>query len=83
MTSEGTSDPRLVPRRLGHAGPYVSELCVGTSPLGGMPTLYGYDADADTAIATGELQRRERAANRGSDPQGRWSARRFRRRDKG
>ena len=29
--------PRLGLRPLDRVGPYVSELCVGTSPLGGMP----------------------------------------------
>ncbi len=46
------SDPRPGLRSLGHAGPYVSELCVGTSPLGGMPWLYGHDVDPETAIET-------------------------------
>lgn len=33
-------------------GPLVTELCVGASPLGGMPQTYGYDVDEDRAIAT-------------------------------
>jgi len=33
-------------------GPLVSELCVGTSPLGGMPQTYGYDVEEEQAIAT-------------------------------
>jgi D-threo-aldose 1-dehydrogenase len=37
---------------LGTGGPLVSELCIGTSPLGGMPRLYGYDVDEERAIAT-------------------------------
>lgn len=48
--SAGDSRPHL--RSLGHSGPYVSELGIGTSPLGGMPTLYGHDVDPQTAIAT-------------------------------
>lgn len=30
-------------------GPTVSALCIGTSPLGGMPTTYGYDVSAERA----------------------------------
>jgi D-threo-aldose 1-dehydrogenase len=41
-------------RLLGQTGISVSELCVGTSPLGGTPALYGYDVEAETAIATVE-----------------------------
>lgn len=37
---------------LGPEGPYVSELCVGASPLGGMPQAYGYDVDAERGVAT-------------------------------
>jgi len=33
-------------------GPLVTELCIGTSPLGGMPQTYGYDVDEERAIAT-------------------------------
>ena len=55
MSGEETPSPRPVARQLGHAGPYVSELCVGTSPLGGMPALYGYNVEAETAIATVEF----------------------------
>jgi D-threo-aldose 1-dehydrogenase len=33
-------------------GPLVSELCIGASPLGGMPQTYGYDVDEERAIAT-------------------------------
>ncbi len=46
------ADPRPHLRSLGRSGPYVSELCIGTSPLGGMPTLYGHDVDPETAITT-------------------------------
>jgi len=38
--------------RLGPDGPQVTNLCVGTSPLGGMPRIYGYDVDAERAVAT-------------------------------
>jgi D-threo-aldose 1-dehydrogenase len=38
--------------RLGPLGPAVSSVCVGTSPLGGMPEIYGYDVDAERAVAT-------------------------------
>ena len=48
------SEPRDGMRSLGRDGPRVSELCVGTSPLGGMPGVYGYDVDAETAIETVE-----------------------------
>ena len=37
---------------LGPEGPYVTEVCVGASPLGGMPQVYGYDVDAERAIET-------------------------------
>ncbi len=30
----------------------LPQLCVGTSPLGGMAALYGYDVDSSTAVAT-------------------------------
>jgi D-threo-aldose 1-dehydrogenase len=33
-------------------GPNVSVVCVGTSPLGSMPELYGYDVDERRAIST-------------------------------
>jgi D-threo-aldose 1-dehydrogenase len=39
---------------LGTTGLTVSDLCVGTSPLGGMPHTYGYGVDEDRAIATVE-----------------------------
>ncbi|WP_243074380.1 aldo/keto reductase [Microbacterium sp. SS28] len=38
--------------RLGPEGPSVSDLCVGTSPLGGMPQVYGYDVAEERAIQT-------------------------------
>lgn len=38
--------------KLGAQGPMVPEVCVGTSPLGGMPDIYGYDVDPDRAVAT-------------------------------
>jgi len=37
---------------LGSNGLRVSRVCVGTSPLGGMPDAYGYDVEAERAIAT-------------------------------
>jgi D-threo-aldose 1-dehydrogenase len=55
MSGEENPSPRPVQRQLGHAGPSVSELCVGTSPLGGMPALYGYNVETETAIATVEF----------------------------
>jgi len=39
-------------RRLGRTGLTVTELCVGTSPLGNMPGLYGYDVDERRAVDT-------------------------------
>ena len=33
-------------------GPDVTVLCVGTSPLGGLPSPYGYDVDEETALLT-------------------------------
>lgn len=38
--------------RLGTSGPDVSTVCIGTSPLGGMPQAYGYDVDAARGIET-------------------------------
>ena len=39
-------------RLLGSTGLRVSPLCFGTSPLGSMPTIYGYDVAEDRAVAT-------------------------------
>jgi len=39
-------------RPLGRTGLRVSEICVGTSALGGFPEQYGYDVDDETAVAT-------------------------------
>jgi D-threo-aldose 1-dehydrogenase len=39
-------------RPLGSTGLTVTPLCLGTSPLAGMPGLYGYDVDAERAVAT-------------------------------
>jgi D-threo-aldose 1-dehydrogenase len=39
-------------RSLGRTGIAVTSLALGTSGLGGMPALYGYDVDAERAIAT-------------------------------
>ncbi len=39
-------------RVLGSTGLQVSALCFGTSPLGSMPTIYGYDVAEDRAVAT-------------------------------
>jgi D-threo-aldose 1-dehydrogenase len=33
-------------------GPEVTVHCVGTSPLGGLPSPYGYDVDEESALAT-------------------------------
>lgn len=41
-------------RRIGEGGPAVTRLCIGTSPLGGMPAAYGYDVDRERAVATVE-----------------------------
>jgi D-threo-aldose 1-dehydrogenase len=38
--------------RLTAGGPDVSVVCVGTSPLGSMPAIYGYEVDEERAIAT-------------------------------
>jgi len=42
----------LAVRSLGSTGLAVTELCMGTSPLAGMPQLYGYDVTDERAIAT-------------------------------
>lgn len=39
-------------RLLGSTGLRVSPLCFGTSPLGSMPSIYGYDVAEDRAVAT-------------------------------
>jgi D-threo-aldose 1-dehydrogenase len=39
-------------RELGSTGLAVTRLCVGTSPLGSMPRLYGYDVETERALAT-------------------------------
>jgi D-threo-aldose 1-dehydrogenase len=39
-------------RPLGATGLTVSTICFGTSPLAGMPRLYGYDVDEPRAVAT-------------------------------
>ncbi len=39
-------------RVLGSTGLQVSALCFGTSPLGSMPTIYGYDVAEERAVAT-------------------------------
>jgi len=43
---------RLNARPLGRTGLAVSPICVGTSPLAGMPALYGYDVGQERAEAT-------------------------------
>jgi len=42
----------LAVRSLGSTGLAVTELCMGTSPLAGIPQLYGYDVTDERAIAT-------------------------------
>lgn len=42
----------MEPTRLGSSGPRVTRICVGTSPLGGYPEIYGYDVDSERAEAT-------------------------------
>ena len=39
-------------RKLGKTGMKVTPLCVGTSALGNFPAQYGYEVNADQAIAT-------------------------------
>jgi len=39
-------------RELGRTGLVVTKICVGTSPLASMPTLYGYEVGAERAEAT-------------------------------
>lgn len=41
-------------RQLGATALQVTELCMGTSPLAGMPQLYGYQVSAERAVATVE-----------------------------
>ncbi|HTX02008.1 MAG TPA: aldo/keto reductase [Acidimicrobiales bacterium] len=42
----------LARRALGSTGLLVTPLCIGTSALGGMPHLYGYDVDEERARQT-------------------------------
>jgi D-threo-aldose 1-dehydrogenase len=49
---EGDHMVELATRSLGSTGLEVTSLCVGTSPIGSMPRLYGYDVDTDEAVAT-------------------------------
>lgn len=37
---------------VGSTGIHVSSICVGTSPLGGMAAIYGYDVEENQAIST-------------------------------
>jgi D-threo-aldose 1-dehydrogenase len=37
---------------VGQNGQSVPPICLGTSPLGGMPSAYGYDVSAERAVAT-------------------------------
>lgn len=39
-------------RELGRTGLWVTEICVGTSPLASMPALYGYEVDDERAEST-------------------------------
>ena len=39
-------------RELGSTGLRVTPLCFGTSPLGSMPTVYGYEVTEEKAVAT-------------------------------
>ena len=39
-------------RPLGSTGLEVSAICVGTSPLGSMPQLYGYEVETEQAVST-------------------------------
>lgn len=48
-----TDDVDALPTRLlADGGPSVSAICVGTSPLGSAPAVYGYEVDEQTAVAT-------------------------------
>jgi D-threo-aldose 1-dehydrogenase len=44
--------PDLEPRTLGRTGLLVTPICVGGSPLGSMPGLYGYEVSAERGTAT-------------------------------
>jgi D-threo-aldose 1-dehydrogenase len=50
--TEAVPDGEPATRRLGGTDVHVTPLCVGTSPLGGMVETYGYDVDAERAVAT-------------------------------
>jgi aryl-alcohol dehydrogenase-like predicted oxidoreductase len=41
-------------RNLGSTGLEVTSVCVGGSPLGSMPHLYGYEVSAEQAVAAVE-----------------------------
>lgn len=42
----------MTTKHLGRTGLTVSDICVGTSALGSFPAQYGYEVDAETAVAT-------------------------------
>lgn len=42
----------LAPRPLGATGLSVPPLCIGTSAIGGIPRIYGYDVDTEQALRT-------------------------------
>lgn len=46
------TDQELRPHPLGTTGLGVTSLCIGTSAIGSMPQLYGYEVEADRALAT-------------------------------
>ena len=52
MANANASPSRLEGRPLGKTRLLVTPLCIGTSPLASMPTLYGYEVDASRAVAT-------------------------------
>lgn len=44
--------PNIISHRLGRTGLTVTNLALGTSPLGSSPTLYGYAVDEESALDT-------------------------------
>jgi D-threo-aldose 1-dehydrogenase len=52
MNASGSATTPLERRRLGTTDLWVTPICVGTSPLGSMPRLYGYEVQVERAVAT-------------------------------
>src|SRR5690606_41038418 len=50
--ADGKRAAALDPRPLGRTGLMVTPVCIGGSPLGSMPQVFGYEVSADRGVAT-------------------------------